>query len=68
MKILKITTHWTPEEADAIYQFLDNYKEALWQSYGEDIVQMHKTIHDQQQASHIAFDHLDDELPVKPLV
>ena len=49
MKTLKITTHWTPEEADCIYQFLDDFKQALWQCYGEDIVQMHKTIHAQQQ-------------------
>jgi len=49
VKTLKITTHWTPEEADCIYQFLDDFKQALWQCYGEDIVQMHKTIHAQQQ-------------------
>ena len=50
MRILKITTHWTPEEADCIDQFLDDFKEALWQCYGEDIVQMYKTLHDEQRA------------------
>jgi len=50
MRMLKITTQWTPEEADCIYQFLDDFKEALWQCYGEDIVQMYKTIQDEQQA------------------
>jgi hypothetical protein len=49
VKILKITTHWTPEEADCIYQLLDDFKQVLWQCYGEDIVQMHKTVHAQQQ-------------------
>jgi hypothetical protein len=49
VKTLKITTHWTPEEAECIYQLLDDFKQALWQCYGEDIVQMHKTIHAQQQ-------------------
>ena len=49
MKTLKITTHWTPEEAACIYQFLDDFKEALWQCYGEDIVQMHKTIQAEQK-------------------
>ena len=61
MRILKITTHWTPEEADCIYQFLDDFKEVLWQSYGEDIVQMHKTIHDGQQAGNEERS-FDDEL------
>ena len=50
MRILKITTHWTPEEADCIDQFLDDFKEALWQCYGEDIVQMYKTLYDEQRA------------------
>ena len=49
MKTLKITTHWTPEEADCIYQFLEDFKQALWQCYGEDIVQMHKMIQAEQK-------------------
>ncbi len=49
MKTLKITTHWTPEEAACIDQLLNDFKQALWQCYGEDIVQIHKTIHAQQQ-------------------
>ncbi len=61
MRILKITTHWTPEEADCIYQFLDDFKEVLWHSYGEDLVQMHKTIHDAQQAGNEDRS-IDDEL------
>ena len=49
MKTLNITTHWTPEEADCIYQFLDDFKQALWQCYGEEMVQMHETVHAEQQ-------------------
>jgi hypothetical protein len=44
MKILKITTHWSAEEAECIYQLLDELKDAIWQSYGEDILKMHETI------------------------
>ena len=29
--------------------FGDDFKQVLWQCYGEDIVQMHKTVHAQQQ-------------------
>ncbi len=43
MKILKITTHWSAEEAECIYQLLDELKDALWQGYGEDILKMHET-------------------------
>jgi len=49
MKVLKITTHWTVEEADCVYQLLDELKSALWQSYGEEIVQMHQMIQEEQQ-------------------
>lgn len=62
MRILKITTYWTPEEADCIYQFLDECKEALWQSYGEEIVKMYQDIQDEQQTRDAQRD-FDDELP-----
>ncbi len=62
MKILKITTHWTPEEADCVYQFLDDLKEAIWQRYGEDILDMYKTIQDEQQAEYEECD-FNDEIP-----
>jgi len=42
MKTLKITTHWTAEEADAVYQCLDDLKEAIWQCYGEEIINVQK--------------------------
>ena len=29
MKILKLTTHWTAEEADCIYRFLDEFRYAI---------------------------------------
>lgn len=60
MKTLKITTHWTPEEADCIYQFLDDFKEALWQQYGEDMVEIHKANQDEQTCREEAF---NDDLP-----
>ena len=37
MKILKITTHWTAEEADCIYRLLGELQSEIWQHYGEEI-------------------------------
>ena len=51
MKHLKITTYWTPEEADCIYQLLGEFREVIWQHYGDEIVKMHHAIHDEQQSS-----------------
>lgn len=61
MRILKIATYWTPEEADCIYQFLGDFKEALWQSYGDDMIKMHQSILDKQQDYDTEKD-FDDEL------
>jgi hypothetical protein len=44
MKTIKLTTHWTTEQADDIYRLLDELKLAVWQSYGEDIVKMHQEV------------------------
>ena len=44
MKTVKITTHWTAEQAADIYLLLDELKSLIWQSYGEDIVKMHREI------------------------
>lgn len=63
MNRVKMTTHWTPEEADTIYRFLEYFKDALWQSYGEEIVQMHTTIQDEQQGWDEEEMTLDDEIP-----
>ena len=62
MKILKITTHWTPEEADCVFGFLAELQEVVWEHYGDDIVDMHLAIHDQQQ-KHNAEEPLNDEIP-----
>ena len=62
MMILKITTHWTPEEADCIYQLLDEFKTALWESYGDDIVEMRRAIQCEQRKVDVQRD-VDDKLP-----
>ncbi len=48
MKVLKITTHWTTEEADCIYQLLGELQSEIWQHYGEDIHHMYDLIHEAQ--------------------
>ncbi len=47
MKILKITTHWTAEEADCIYQ-LGELQSVIWQHYGDDIHHLYDLIQEAQ--------------------
>ena len=49
MKTLRITTHWTTEQAEDMYRLLDDLKSAIWQSYGEDIVTLHREIDFEQK-------------------
>ena len=49
MKILRIPVHWTPEEAHTVHELLQALQEEVWQQYGADIRQMHRTIRDEQQ-------------------
>lgn len=49
MKTLKITTHWSAEEAAQIYEALEILKTAIWESYGSDITQMYTDIAHQQK-------------------
>ncbi len=44
MKTLRITTHWTTEQAEDMFILLDDLKTAIWEIYGEDIVTMHREI------------------------
>ena len=48
MKILKMTTHWTTEEANCIDQFLDEFRCAIWESYGNDIEELYQVQHEEQ--------------------
>ena len=43
-----MTTHWTPEEADCIYRFLDEFRCAIWESYGHDIELLYQARADEQ--------------------
>jgi hypothetical protein len=55
MKTLKITTHWSAEETDTIYRLLHDLQSAIWQSYGEYIEEMYRTIRQEQQEREAIF-------------
>ena len=48
MKILKMTTHWTTEEADCIYRLLDEFRCAIWESYGNNIELLYQAQREEQ--------------------
>jgi hypothetical protein len=63
MKTIKLTTHWTTEQADDIYVLLDAFKEAIWHAYGEDIIKMYQEIENEKVIEEGEDNNLNDELP-----
>lgn len=57
MKIMKLTTYWSAEEANTVYEFLEVLKEAVWDVYGDKIVAMHRAIHEEAHKT-------DDQYPL----
>jgi hypothetical protein len=48
MKTLKITTHWSDEEADCVYRLLGEIQAAIWESYGKEIDQLYQAHREEQ--------------------
>jgi hypothetical protein len=46
MKVTRLTTYWTTDEAATAIDFLDLLRDALWETYGEQITQMHREAYD----------------------
>ena len=48
MRKILLSTEYAPEEAQTIYQFLDDFRETLWANYHEEIMQAMNPAEDDQ--------------------
>lgn len=64
MRLTQLATHWEPDEALAMIQFLDQLKELLWSAYGEEIIRQAHADQNQRnfQEEQLALD-FDDPIP-----
>ncbi len=62
MKTLRLTTYWTAEQADCIYQLLGDLRSEVWDRYGDEIEELYRELRVEQQefAASIEVNH---ELP-----
>jgi len=64
MKVTRLTTYWTIGEAATAIEFLDILRDALWETYGEQITEMHREAYDNRfqdiNQCELGF---DDDLP-----
>ena len=42
MKVIKLTTYWDAADAQLIISFIDEFRDLLVDTYGEDIVELHR--------------------------
>jgi len=64
MKTLKINTHWTTEEADFIFTFLEEIQSMIWENYGDDLARIYQQISEEQRCMEKETDDiLNDEIP-----
>jgi len=64
MNTTPLTTYWTTGEAAAVIDFLDTLREALWETYGEQITRMHREIYEDRirDTNQYEFE-FDDDIP-----
>ena len=64
MNVTRLTTYWTIDEAATAIDFLDTLREALWETYGEQITRMHREACDDRirDTNQCEFE-FDDDIP-----
>jgi len=64
MNVTRLTTYWTIDEAATAIDFLEILRDALWETYGEQITEMHREAYDNRfqdiNQCELGF---DDDLP-----
>jgi hypothetical protein len=59
-----IPDYWSPEQALAVYEFLDELRERVWDRYGEQITEHMRFEYEQQQKSvQLELFPFNDEIP-----
>ncbi len=62
MKVTRLYTHWTAEEAHTVIEFLDILRDQLWETHGDAVVDMLRetSANRTQQEDHVALEFDDD--------
>ncbi len=64
MNTTRLTTYWTIDDAATVIDFLDSLRDALWETYGEQITGMHREAYDNgiRDTNQCEFE-FDDDIP-----
>ncbi len=62
MQVTRIYTHWTPNDAHAVIEFLDILRDQLWEQYGDQIIDSLVTdAHGNHATDQLSLPGFDDE-------
>lgn len=56
MKLSQIRTHWTADEAYLVISFLDELRDLVWESYGEEIIAAEQARVEASRQTDLVFD------------
>jgi len=64
MNSTRLTTYWTIDDAATVIDFLDLLRDALWETYGDQITQMYREAYDDRfQDPNQCELEFDDDIP-----
>ncbi len=64
MKVTRLTTYWTVDEAATVIDGLDRLRDALWETYGNQITQLYREAYDDRfQDPNQCELEFDDDIP-----
>ncbi|GMQ90525.1 MAG: hypothetical protein BMS9Abin10_0914 [Gammaproteobacteria bacterium] len=64
MNSTRLTTYWSSDDAATVIDFLDLLRDALWETYGDQITQMYREAYDDRfQDPNQCELEFDDDIP-----
>ncbi len=68
MKILKMTTHWSAEEADCVFRLLDELQTVIWENYGDEIERLYQTDREEQMQLEMEWEQKRKTVPLDEIL
>lgn len=62
MKAIPLRTYWDADDAHLVISFLDELRDLLWESYGDEIVALHQKLAEEAAQNDCQTDLFDDKV------
>ena len=62
MNTIRLRTYWNADDAHLVISFLDELRDLLWESYGDEIIAMHQSLAEDAARNNGQTDLFDDKI------